>query len=349
MEGIVDKKIPIIFCVDVEPDLRMVKTNCQEPWAGYEAMHVYLKDTRPLLEKATGSPVHYSWFFRVDPQIAEGYGAADWALTHYKNWILEYEAEGDEIGLHPHAYRLEEKDWVADHGNQVWVEHCLDMAFEGFEKNLGRSCRSFRFGDRFMNQDTLDELEKRGVRYELTLEPGYAAQKSMNPHIPSERATGTLPDTTRVPRFPYRAKPFDYQAPDESRSKGMWILPLSTGTLQFKWGRAEKVFKGLFQPKDLKPKTLTLNLGFGVNNFADVMRQLLEDVKAPYLAIVARADAASRENLRRNMEAHLEKIMNHPLREHFVFATPEETIRILGFERKIIELKSGKERLCAVS
>ena len=339
------KKIPIIFCVDVEPDPRQLSKDSREPWAGYEAMHAYLQEMRPRLEKATGSPVHFSWFYRVDPQIADTYGAGDWAFQYYKEWIREYAAEGDEIGLHPHGYRGDEKGWIVDHGNQVWVEHCLDMAFEGFHRNLGYACRSFRFGDRWMNQETFDYLEKKGVCYELTLEPGYPVQKSMNPHIKSERATGSLPDTTRMPNFPYRAKPFQYQSPDASCREGMWVIPLSTGQLTYQWGRTERIFKSLFQPDQVKPKNMTLNLGFGINNFLEVVRQLLEVQKLPYLAIVARTDVAVRENLCANMEAHLENLMNHPLRECFVFSTPKEAIDILGYEGRKSGLRGQKEKI----
>jgi hypothetical protein len=323
------KKIPIIFCIDAEPDPRLIERKKNEPWAGYEAMHAFIQAMRPKLEAATGSPVHYSWFFRVDPQIAEGYGEGDWALRYYKEWIRTYEAQGDEIGLHPHAYRWDEKGWIADHGNQPWIEHCLDMAFEGFQKNFERPCRSFRFGDRWMNQDTADYLEKMGVRYDLTLEPGYKAQKSMNP---GERATGFLPDTMKMPKFPYRPQKSDYQAPDAWRRDGLWIVPISTGFLHFNFGRREWLWKSLFQPKKLQPQPMTLNLGFGINNFAYVMDTLLEIEQLPYLAIVARTDVAVRENLFSNMQAHLERILNHPLRDRFVFATPEETLAFLKYE-----------------
>jgi hypothetical protein len=335
-------KIPIIFCVDIEPDPRLLASNSIEPWKGFEAMHSYLTQMRPKLETATGSKVHYSWFCRLDPQIEEGYGTADWAFRYYKEFFQEYLRQGDEIGLHPHAYCRDEKGWIADHGNQVWVEYCLGVGFEGFQRNLGRPCRSFRFGDRFMNQETMEYLENAGVKYDLTLEPGYLSQKSMNPHIKSERASGSLPDTTRMPKIPYHPNPYDYQSPDAFRHGGLWVIPMSTGKLVPRWGRGEKILKTFLQPEQVKPKNMTLNLGFGVNHFAEVTRQLLEEEKIPYLAIVARVNVAIVENLRRNMEAHLEKIMNHPLRERFVFATPEEAMEILSNDGKRREVGSKK-------
>ena len=58
--------IPLIFCVDVEPDPRLVNYDAPEPWIGYEITQRYLRELRPRIEAATGAPVHYSWFLRID-------------------------------------------------------------------------------------------------------------------------------------------------------------------------------------------------------------------------------------------------------------------------------------------
>jgi hypothetical protein len=40
-----------------------------------------------------------------------------------------------------------------------------------FDKATGRHCESFRFGDGWLNAETLRLLEDSGVRFDLTLEP----------------------------------------------------------------------------------------------------------------------------------------------------------------------------------
>lgn len=327
------KKIPFILCIDVEPDSRLIEQKKGEPWTGYEAMHSLLKGMRTKFETATDAPVHYSWFYRVDPQIARSYETADWALQYYKEWIRVYQEAGDEIGLHPHAYRLDKKGWIADHGNQLWVEHCLDVAFEGFQRNLGFPCRSFRFGDRWMNQETSDYLQQAGVQYDLTLEPGYKAQKKMLLNS-NERATGSLPDTTRMPKFPYRAKAGQYQAPEAFAREGMWIIPVSTGAFQLSFGRKELLFRKIFQHASTQPFTATLNLCFNPKLIARVLESLLYQEIVPCLTLTVRTDAGVRPVLRRNLEANLEILLNHPLREKFIFCTPAEAIDVLGYEGK---------------
>jgi len=165
--------IPVIFCVDVEPDPRLVNHDAPEPWVGYEITQRYLRELRPRIEAATGAPVHYSWFLRIDAQI-EPYGSATWAVDRYGAHMEEIQRAGDEIGVHPHAYRwLEnERSWLHDFGNQAWVEHCLTMSVEGFAKALGRTCLSLRFGDRWLNTETVNLAERLGIRFDLSVEPG---------------------------------------------------------------------------------------------------------------------------------------------------------------------------------
>jgi len=53
----------------------------------------------------TGSPVHFSWFLRMDPQITHTYGSPDWVVTRYPKLIEGLDAAGDELGLHVHPWR----------------------------------------------------------------------------------------------------------------------------------------------------------------------------------------------------------------------------------------------------
>ncbi len=338
-----NRKIPVILCIDAEPDARLIERGRPKVWEGYESAHSYFLNRRAEIENITGTDASYSWFFRLDPQIAEGYGRADWGVDYYKDWIQDYFRSGDEVGLHPHAFRLDDKGWIADHGNQPWIEFCLDTAFEGFERNLGRPCRAFRFGDRWMNQDTMDYLENSGIDYNLTLEPGYPLQKNL---CPDERVTGELPDTQKMPRFPYRPLANNYQIPDASRRGGQWVIPISSGPVFKKMGRSERLFKKIFRPSTLRPGNLTLNLSFGANGFGQVLDRILENEKQPYLAFVVRTDAFSNPAYFRNLELNFNKLLSHPLRRRFEFATPKRMMELLSQEE--VKIEAGA-RACAVS
>ena len=149
----------------------------------------------------------------MDPQIAEVYGSPNWAARKYAEFINEYVAHGDEFGLHPHDYRWDTSldSWIVDHGNQAWVNYCVETAFAAFREAFGRNCDSFRFGDRWMNDETIASVEALGARFDLTLEPGRSAAPASFPDKPF---TGSLPDYTDVPRTAYQRSTSDYAKAD---------------------------------------------------------------------------------------------------------------------------------------
>ena len=66
--------IPVLFCIDVEPDERFAADRGSTLWQGFEATYAYLTPLRKTLQDATGSPVRFNWFFRVDPEVEHIYG-----------------------------------------------------------------------------------------------------------------------------------------------------------------------------------------------------------------------------------------------------------------------------------
>ncbi|MEM1369280.1 MAG: hypothetical protein AAGG02_14990, partial [Cyanobacteria bacterium P01_H01_bin.15] len=170
------QKRPFIFSIDVEPDPRLVAEHTQEPWHGFEQTVRLLTEFRPRLEDATGSKVQFSWFLRMDPQIEKSYGRPDWINHRYGNFLEEFTAQGDTVGLHTHSWRWHKKGYYFnDFGSRKWTEHCLDMSFSTFRKVFARDCTEHRMGDRFLNQRVVNSLKRRGVLFELTPEPGYSS------------------------------------------------------------------------------------------------------------------------------------------------------------------------------
>ena len=108
------KKIPILICIDVEPEARQIDSAAAVDWNGFEETASLFSEIRPRLEEATGAPARYSWFFRMDPQVKHTYGAAGWVATRYREAIGKLESAGDELGLHTHAWR-----W--DEGSRRWT------------------------------------------------------------------------------------------------------------------------------------------------------------------------------------------------------------------------------------
>jgi hypothetical protein len=108
--------IPILLCVDIEPNARATKIGERPRWTGYERSHRLLEALRQVLADATGSPAHFNWFLRMDHQVELTYGTRRWAADTYGDLLDEATRQGDEIGLHNHAWRWDENycGWVID-------------------------------------------------------------------------------------------------------------------------------------------------------------------------------------------------------------------------------------------
>jgi hypothetical protein len=145
----------------------------------------------------------------------------------YPEIFRELAAAGDELGLHCHPWRWDDRHrwWVSDFGDQRWVDHCVQTSFRAFRETFERPCRSFRFGDRWMNAATLALVERLGARFDLTVEPG---QKEVA--IP-EPFSGKLTDYTLAPRHPYRPTLRDFQKPGLPSTHALWEVPFATGTV----------------------------------------------------------------------------------------------------------------------
>ena len=218
------KKIPVVMCIDVEPDERLTDPSVRCDWSGFERTFEFFHKLRPRLETKTDSPVHFSWFIRMDPQIQTTYGSASWAVTRYRPVIERIKQAGDAIGLHTHAWRWNESlnAWQADFASPDWIEFCLRTGFESFRKSLDERCIYHRFGDRWMNNAALGLLEQLGARVDLTLEPGQTGH--MN-----EPFVGRYVDCSQAPQHPYRPSRKDFRKAGSYLRRNLWIIPLSIG------------------------------------------------------------------------------------------------------------------------
>ena len=291
-------KVPAIVCIDVEPDGFYIDRTKKLPWKGYEACFSFFSKLRPKLKKATGSPVHYSWFYRMDPQVAETYGSPDWAVVNYHLHVEELKKNGDEIGLHPHAWRWEKNrnNWIEDHSDQTWLNHCVDIALESYEQIFHQKCKSFRFGARFMNNEIVKLIEEKGIQFDLTLEPDYQSPASNTLEGRTFRK-GEAINYSGVPRRPYYPSREDYKIVDAKKKQGLCMIPLTAGSIEYKFGRAETLYKQLFSPKNLAPQSLALNLAFEPRHFRTILEHS-NNQNQNYIAAVLRSEIGlSREKL----------------------------------------------------
>lgn len=229
------RDLPIVLCVDVEPDERAFPPGSLPTWRGFERFLEQLPALRERLSGFTQAPVAFSWFLRMDPQIAETWGAPAWVVETYWDALDELTRAGDEFGLHTHPWRwdAEATEWVADFEDPEWAELCLTMGLDAFETAFGRTCAVHRGGDRFLSGAMLSSLERRGVKIDLTPEPGLPPTQ-----LPAnERARGRNPDYRGVPTRPYRSSAGAFPAPDPASRADPLIVPL----LSAPWRRLRRM------------------------------------------------------------------------------------------------------------
>ena len=318
------RRIPIILCIDVEPDEREIKRGAAKDWKGFEETFKFFSDLRPRLEEATEAPVRFAWFFRMDPQVEQVYGLAGWVAKRYGEIIKQLELVGDEIGLHTHAWRWDSAlhRWITDNADQKWINHCLHTSFEAYRSAFGRPCLSFRFGDHWMNSETVNLLESLGVKFEMTVEPGRKASRSL---MPKEVYTGSLPDYTTTPSWPYKPSRQDFRVHSHTERE-VWVIPLSTDTAVGRFVRLKRAAKAL--GIDLYEAD-QLNLGHDRSQFRNMMNSLLDVRMKTYLAPAIKTDAVIYSPARAHLERNVNFILSHPRVSRFEFVRPDEAIKLL--------------------
>jgi len=329
----VKNRTPVIVCIDAEPDPRLVSRERSEPWLGYEKTFEFFSRMRPRLASLTGAPVRFSWFFRMDPQVAECYGSPAWAVTRYAEYLEDLRKNEDEIGLHTHAWRWDggRKTWVIDHGDQSWVNHCVEMSFQAFRSAVGHDCRSFRFGDSWMNDETLELVERLGARFDLTPEPGRGGRPILRKNQKNvELTTGVRPDHRRAPFTPYQPSKSDYRRPAISPRTGIWIIPLSMQKLH-RGGMLSRFYR-LFRPGTGQGQAWRkLFIGAPPADFVPAANALLDTLKIPYLALVVRTSSFLNPIRVRHITENLQYLAGLPHDRRVLFTTPSEAMALMGY------------------
>jgi len=317
------RPIPVFLDVDVEHDARRPDPTAPGPFNGYEAVHRYLSELRPVLQERTGSPVRYCWCVRMDPQIAQVYGSITWIAERYGRLLEESTRAGDEIGLHPHWHRwdVDQRGWLLDLTDQSWIEDCLLSALDAFATAFGRPCRTVHLGS-WVNDRLLRLADDRGVRFDLSLRPG---QRRLSTFEAGGDSRGDLPSYIGVPRHPYRPARADFRRAHAKDHLQLMTIPLTAGPLSVEWNlrgvarRAKYVLTGGL--RDWRPlATLYLTESRDrPNSFAELFHRAV-DAGTTHLAFVNNSSFGV-DRLGKFQQA-LRVLMEHPAHARFVFTTP---------------------------
>jgi hypothetical protein len=321
--------VPVVLCIDCEPDPRMVDPTAPPPLDGYRLVHEHFAVWREHAEEVTGAPVHLNWFFRMDPQIATTYGDPGVFVERHPELLDRVRDAGDGLGVHPHAWRWDESlgTWVGDLADAAFVGECLEVAVATFRDTVGEAPQLLRYGDVFLDDAVVDRAEALGIRYDLTLEPGQPP-RPVPETAEGEIATAPLPDWRRIPRRPYEPAPGDYRrvATSDSR-RSIRLVPLSSGPRWLGHSARARLRARRDHGRDWKQRDslyMALPYWTGPNAFDEMLRRTLKGQRRPYLAFAIRTDWARRPDHRRNIERCLDALLRQQGRRRFVFCTPAE-------------------------
>lgn len=272
-------RIPVVLAVDVEPDGKPAGAHDPIVVDGFRATVEWLEQLRPRLAEASGHPVGFAWFLRMDPQIETLGGRADALARAVLPELRELQRRGDGIGLHTHLGRWDDANrrWLVDHANPTWIEHCVRTAFRAYGQVLGEPCRQHRFGDRWVSPAALDLLAELGTVVDLSEEPGKGRIKRVDT---SADATGEIPSYRHL-----RSEPRPHRDPR------LWLLPLTSAdpgpalALPIRLARRVRFFgQPLHRP-------LTLNRAWrSPDAYWSVVERALDRQRTPYLALAIRSD-----------------------------------------------------------
>lgn len=321
-------RVPTVLCIDVEPD--GTKPRPAEHWPGFEMILTYADELRDRVAAATGAPARFTWALRLDPQIAALQGSATWLPERYANAFDQLRQAGDVFGAHTHAWRRDGANpdsWLADWADADWVDECLETTLTSFAAAFGRPCEVHRFGDHYTSARLHALLGARGVRVDLTAEPGRRVAALYR----GWRGTGRMVDYAAAPRVPYLADPGDpRRASPDPDARGPWQLPLTAVDASPLLPRWRRLARAIRYPGRVRHRPIVLWApGPADALWATVARELTA-VARPYLAFAVRSDVLLATHSAEPFRAKIDALLRSPLAPRLAVTDPISALASLG-------------------
>ena len=322
-------RIPTVLCIDVEPDGN--RPHPAASWPGFESMLAYTDELRDRLAGASGTPVRFTWALRMDPQIEVLQGSATWLAERYGAQLDGLLAAGDSFAAHTHAWRRVDHTkldaWVADWGDVGWAQECLERTLSSFKVAFGRACHTHRFGDRFVTSRLHALLGARGVKVDLTIEPGARPVSAM---YPGWRSTHRMLDYAAAPQEPYRPVAEDpLLANPDPNAPGPWLLPL-TAVDASDWLPAwRRLARAVRFPGRVRHRPVVLWAPGPAEALWAAVGQELAMSPQPYLAFAIRSDVLLSPRSAVPLRDKFDALLRSPLAQHLVLTDALTAIEAL--------------------
>ncbi len=307
---------PFLFLIDIEPDARG-KLEVVGGWQGLNDALAHFDPLRRELEATTGTRVQFNWFLRGDPQIAKTWGRPDWVAEACPQIVQAIADRADYAGIHVHLRRWDDSHnrWYSELNDPSWTKVCLDMSIDAYKRTFGRAPEACRFGDRWLNQDAVEQMRASGIRYDFTVEPGLP--DTIIPDDP--HATGRLPNYRGAPREPYVPSSANYLTPKTGAGApdDLWEFPLAT---------TPPVWRMVHRAPWLMKASHPGNLALSPSTVWPLIRGLLDEHSDAPITTVFRSGDLAKPTFRRNFLATTRELARHPALARCVFTNPTDAI-----------------------
>lgn len=305
---------PILLLIDVEPDDRKT-TQADDGWKSSETALEHLDRLRVQLESATGNPARFNWFLRGDPQITQTWGRADWVAEACPRIIKSIERHEDHAGAHVHLWRFDDKrgEWYNDFRDPAWAERCLDEGISAHRSIFGAAPESCRYGDRWLSRAAVELLREKGIRYDLTVEPGMPGGGIHD----DRHAVGSRPDFRGAPREPWQPAPWNYLE-HSPMPDALWMIPVTTTAPSLRLVR-----RAPWLMVASRSPNLSLSSSYV---WPHLQRELDRPAHSPLVFVFRSGDLAQRRFLR-NFETTTALLARHPALAYCDFTTVPEAVQ----------------------
>lgn len=213
------KPLRVVIGCDVDPDrpdfggTPYNAGNTRQVWQGVECIPA-LRERLDKITDANGRPVAVTWLLRCDEQINVTEGTAAYLLRTYATVWERCLRSGDEIGWHPHFWRLHQDGvtWFQDIRDATFQKTILTDGFHAFAESWGKPPVSVRMGWDYQNTAAMTALADLGIRIDFSALPYQQCAGSQNDRGASFAGYYDWARTGTAPYFPSAA---DYQQPGE--------------------------------------------------------------------------------------------------------------------------------------
>ncbi|MDZ4723267.1 MAG: hypothetical protein SGI97_05125 [candidate division Zixibacteria bacterium] len=231
------KIVYIVIGCDTDPDRSKFIPGVRDDELSWTGMLHGIPRTKEQLKElidAVGKKPVFTWCLRVDDQIKRYLGAYSSVLSAHKDFLLELERSGDELGWHPHFWRQDTKSqqWYQEWSDKKWQTDMLRVAHSEYQQVLPGRAKSAKMGWGYHNNETFATLEKLGVKLEFSALSGMAVRP------PSVQGRGVnYFDWFSSPNRPYYPSRDDYRREAHTVTESVPLLEAPNFTAEsFRWG-----------------------------------------------------------------------------------------------------------------